>query len=344
MLSGLAEAGLLSLAFIIPLAVVVVGMPHYLKSLTRMGRVVDDVHKRPVTQVPSPAGPVLFLGALAGELGVFFVSGSFVPLAIAGATTVAFLIGLADDLSSLGGRTKPLLLLLAGVPLVVLLRFQPSIYVPSLTFPILGATSQHTTIYTLLVIAAFPVVANAFNMMDSFNGQLPGFSLLASSAVLFGVVLHTVFTHGFDPVRMASALPLVAVSVGFLFFNWFPSKAFDGNSGSLMLGAMFAAIAITGGVEIAAMIAIVPSILNSFYILSSVRGLVERRKMRSRPTIIGEDGRMYASPDPQAPVTLVRMLLLEGPMTERELVNATLLLTGASCFLSALTSVMTWVI
>lgn len=340
----MAEAGLLSLSFIIPLAVVVVVMPPFLKFLIRAGRVVDDVHKHPATKVPSPAGPVLLLGAVAGEVLVFLVSGSLVPLAIAGATTMAFFIGLADDLSALGGRTKPLLLLLAGLPLIVLLRFQPSLYQPILTFPILGATSPHFTIYTILVVAAFPVVANAFNMMDSFNGQLPGFSLLASLAVLFGVVLRTIYSRGFDPAHVASAVPLVAISLGFMLFNRFPSKAFDGNSGSLMLGAMFAAIAITGGVEIAAMIAIVPSILNSFYILSSVRGLVERRKMRARPTLIGEDGRMYASPDPQAPVTLVRMLLLDGPMTERELVNATLMLMGASSFLSALTSIMTWVI
>ena len=37
----------------------------------------------------------------------------------------------------------------------------------------------------------------------------------------------------------------------------------------------------------AAMIAIVPAILNSFYTLSSVRGFVERRKMPTRPTYIG---------------------------------------------------------
>lgn len=344
MLSGLVEAGLLSLSFVLPLAVVIVGMPPFLKALTRRGLVVDDVHKRPPNRVPSPAGPVLFLGALAGELGVFLTSGSLVPLAIAGATTVAFFIGLTDDLSVLGGRVKPLLLLLAGAPLVILLRFQPDLYQPSLTFPILGATSQHFTIYTILVVVAFPVVANAFNMMDSFNGQLPGFTLLASLAVLFGVVLHTIYTSGFDPVRMASALPLVAVSLGFLLFNWFPSKAFDGNSGSLMFGAMFAAIAVTGGVEIAAMVAIVPSILNSFYILSSVRGMVERRKMRARPTLIGEDGMMHASMDPQAPVTLVRMLLLSGPMKEQELVKATLMLTGIACLLSAATSILTWAI
>jgi UDP-N-acetylglucosamine--dolichyl-phosphate N-acetylglucosaminephosphotransferase len=340
----LAGAGLLAITFIVPLAVVLLAMPPFLKRLILSGKVVDDAHKRPPTKVPSPAGPVLVLGAVAGELVAYFAFGSIVPLAVAAATAVAFAIGLADDLAVLAGFTKPLLLTIAGVPLVLLLSVQPDLYQPILTFPILGPTSSHFTIYTVLALAAFPVVANAFNMMDSFNGQIPGFTLLASLAVVFGVTLRAVYTQGFGLAHLASTLPLVAVAAGFLVYNRYPSKAFDGNSGSLMFGAMFAALAITSGVEIAAMVAIVPSILNSFYILSSVRGLVERRKMRVRPTYIGDDGRMYASTEPGAPVTLVRMLLLDGPMAEKELVRGVLLLTAVSSLLSAFTSVMTWVI
>ena len=339
----MAEAGLLLLAFLVPLISVLVLMPPFLRYLTRAGRVVDDVHKSPPTKVPNPAGPVIFLGAIAGEVFASLAFGSLIPLAVAASTAVAFAIGLADDLYVLGAKTKPILLLLAALPLVVLVLVQPDIYQSVLVFPVLGATSEHFTIYSALVVLAFPVVANAFNMMDSFNGQISGFALLTSSALLFGVVLHAAFAEGFSFAHIAAALPLVAVSAGFLAFNWLPSKAFDGDSGSLMLGAMYAALAVTGGVEIAAIVAILPAILNSFYTLSSVRGFVERRKMRARPTYIGEDSRLYASSDPQAPATLVRMLLLDGPMTESQLVRAVLTLTLIACLLSALTSLMTWV-
>ncbi len=344
MVLSLADAGLLSLSFLVPLLLVVLAMPAYIKYLARSGRVVDDVHKRPVTKVPSPAGPLLFLGALAGEVAAYLTFGSLVPVAVIGATAVAFAVGIADDLFVLGGRVKPLLLLVAAAPLVIAVMLQPDLYSSKLVFPVLGKTSEHFTIYTALAILSFPVVANAFNMMDSFNGELSGFTLLTSAALLFGVLLHVFYTPGLTLSGVAATLPLVAISAAFLFFNRFPSKVFDGDSGSLMFGAMFAALAITGGVEIAAIVAIVPAILNSFYTLSSVRGLVERRKMRTRPTYIGEDGRLYASPDRKAPATLVRILLLDGPLTEKELVRDVLLLTGFSCVLSAATSVMTWVL
>ncbi|MDA4125274.1 MAG: UDP-N-acetylglucosamine-1-phosphate transferase [Thaumarchaeota archaeon] len=344
MTPSLADAGLLTLSFLIPLLVVVVAMPAYIRYLTRSGRVADDVHKQPVTKVPLPAGPLLLAGALAGEVLVYAAFGSLVPVAVIGAAAIAFAIGLADDLYVLGGKTKPLLLLFAAAPLVLLVMVQTNLYLPALAFPIFGMTSEHFSIYTALAIVSFPVVANAFNMMDSFNGEISWFTLLATSALLFAVVLHASFASGFSLARVAATLPLLAVAAGFLIFNRFPSRVFDGDSGALMFGAMFAALAVTGGVEIAAMVAIVPAILNSFYILSSVRGFVERRTMKSRPTYMGEDGRLYASPEAGAPATLVRMLLLDGPMSERELVKAVAILTGIACVLSGVTSLMTWVL
>jgi UDP-N-acetylmuramyl pentapeptide phosphotransferase/UDP-N-acetylglucosamine-1-phosphate transferase len=310
--------------------------------LTRSRRVVDDVHKSPPTKVPSPVGPLLLFGALAGEAVAFVTFGTLVPVAVIGAAAVAFAVGLADDLFVLGGRAKPLLLFLAAIPFVAVTLWQPDLFQPSLAFPFFHSTSPHFTIYTLLVLLAFPVVSNAFNMMDSFNGQISGFSLLASLALLFGVVLHAAYSSGFAPARIASTLPLVGIAAAFVVFNRYPSKVFDGDSGALMLGAMYAGLAVTGGVEMAAIVAIIPSILNSFYILASVRGLVERRKMKSRPTFIGEDGKLYASFEKDAPVTLARMLLLNGPLTERELVNAVLRLIAIACVLSVITSALTW--
>jgi UDP-N-acetylmuramyl pentapeptide phosphotransferase/UDP-N-acetylglucosamine-1-phosphate transferase len=340
---GLTDGVLLLLSFLVPFLLLVFGFPPYLRLLTRMGRVADDAHKNPPTKVVEPAGPLIFLGALVGEFVVAVGFHSWVPVAIMLGTGVAFIVGLYDDLYVLGGKTKPLLLVVAGIAFVSLVVFKANLYQSVLTFPILGDTSPHFTIYTILAIAAFPVVTNAFNMMDSFNGEISWFTLLTSLALLLGLVLRELYTTGFSLARVASALPLVATAAAFLIFNRYPSRAFDGDSGSLTFGAMFAAIAITGGVEIAAMIAIVPAILNSFYTLSSVRGFVERRRMSTRPTYVGKDGLLYASTEKEAPNTLVRLILLAGPLSERDLVKDIIYLTILTCIFSAAISVLTWV-
>jgi UDP-N-acetylmuramyl pentapeptide phosphotransferase/UDP-N-acetylglucosamine-1-phosphate transferase len=343
LLPSLPEEGSLLIAFLLPLVVVVLAMPPFLRYLVRTGRVVDDVHKKPPTKVPSPVGPLLFLGIFIGEAAVFLLFDTLVPVAILGVAAVAFAIGVLDDFFVLSGPLKPALLLLAGVPLVIAHFGQVNLYASEITFPLLGTTGDHFFIYTALAILGFPIVANAFNMMDSFNGQISWFTLLTSLALLFGVTLHFFFASTTSPVRVATTLPLVAVAAAFLVFNRYPSKAFDGQTGSLVFGAVFAALAVTGGVEVAAVIAIVPAILNSFYTLSSVRGFVERRKM-SRPTYIGEDGRLFATSDHTAPTTLVRLILLAGPRSEEGLVRDVVALTLVSCILSVVVSVLTWVV
>lgn len=341
---GLADIGLLLLSFAAPFVLLLAGLPPFLGFLTRTGRLLDDVHKSPPSKVPAPVGPALFLAALVGELVVAVGYQSLVPVAVILGAAVAFGVGLWDDLHVLGGKAKPVLLLLAGLAFVGLVLAKPDLYSSAITFPILGDVSPHFTIYTVLAVVAFPVVANAFNMMDAFNGEVSWFALLTSLALLFGATLHYAATAGFDLARVASVLPLVAVAGAFLVFNRYPSRAFDGDSGSLMFGAMFAGLSVTSGVEIAAMIAIVPAILNSFFTLSSVRGFVERRRMAVRPTFIGDDGLLHASLEPGAPSTLVRLLLLDGPLSEKELVKSIVYLTLLACLFSVAISALTWVV
>ena len=341
---GLAEVGLLLLSFAVPLVAVLAGLPPFLRYLIRNGWTSDDAHKTLQTKVPEPAGPVLFLAALVGEIVVAIGFNSWVPVAVSLGAGVAFAVGLADDLFVLGGKTKPLLLLFAGLAFAGIVVIIPDLYQPVITFPILGDTAPHLTIYTVLAVVAFPVVSNAFNMMDAFNGEISWFTLLTSLALLVGVSLHGAYASGFSLARVGATLPLVAVAGGFLLFNRYPSRAFDGDSGSLMFGAMFAGLAITGGVEIAAIIAIIPAILNSFYTLSSVRGFVERRRMPSRPTYIGSDGLLYPSTEPGAPNTLARLVLLAGALSEKDLVRDLIYLTLVACLFSVAISVLTWVI
>jgi len=340
---GLADGGLLLLSFLVPLICVLLGLPQFLGFLARMGRLSEDAHKSTPTKVPEPAGPMLFVAVLLGEIVVAIGYQSWVPVAIMLGAGVAFIIGLVDDLFVLGGKTKPLLLAVAGIAFAGMVAFVPNLYQPAIYFPIIGRSAPHFIIYTVLAVVAFPVVSNAFNMMDAFNGEISWFTLLTSVALLIGVSLHAAYASGFSLARVGATLPLVAVAAGFLLFNRYPSRAFDGDSGSLMFGAMFAGLAITGGVEIAAIIAIVPAILNSFYTLSSVRGFVERRRMSSRPTYIGSDGLLYPSTEPNAPNTLIRLILLAGALPEKDLVNEVVYLTLVACILSMVTSIMTWV-
>jgi hypothetical protein len=64
--------------------------------------------------------------------------------------------------------------------------------------------------------------------------------------------------------------------------------------------------------------------------------------METRPTFLGEDGKLHATERAGAPTTLVRMILLGSPADEKEVVQVILTLTVFACGLSILTSGLTW--
>jgi UDP-GlcNAc:undecaprenyl-phosphate/decaprenyl-phosphate GlcNAc-1-phosphate transferase len=131
--------------------------------------------------------------------------------------------------------------------------------------------------------------------------------LLASIAI-FGS--HEVFL---------AALPLLFATIAFYRYHKFPSQIFPGDSGTLLLGAMYGAVAIAGRSEIIGVIALLPAVMNSFLFLASVKRIVEHREVKTRPTILTDDFKLAASTDNTAPATLVRLIVVDRPLGEREI-------------------------
>jgi UDP-N-acetylglucosamine--dolichyl-phosphate N-acetylglucosaminephosphotransferase len=75
-----------------------------------------------------------------------------------------------------------------------------------------------------------------------------------------------------------------------------------------------------GHMEIVAVVAIMPFIMNSFHSLASMGGLFERHDVKSRPIQVLSDGRLAVTTSKNAPLTLTRLLLVKGPLTEKQVV------------------------
>ncbi len=320
------------LAFILPLAATITLTPLLIKTLTKRRILVQDYHKPNRPLIPKPGGPAIILSLIIGELTIYLMTENPVTLALILVTAIAGAIGVIDDIHPLSGVLKPTLLITASLPILLLgtYNFHPE-------FPLFGGV-RLSIIYPLLVLIAIPVTANTVNTIDVLNGAVSGFIAIASVPLIFALVLKSGITSAL-PV-----LPILSVSLGFYIFHRSPSKIFPGDSGSLSLGALYGALAIVGGVEVVGIVALLPAILNSFFFLSSVRRFIEHRKVKERPVKVLGENRLAASRSGSAPITLVRLILADGPLTEKKIVLNIFKITVFSAGLAIITAVMTWVI
>jgi UDP-N-acetylglucosamine--dolichyl-phosphate N-acetylglucosaminephosphotransferase len=233
---------------------------------------------------------------------------------------IGFTVGIVDDRKIMPGWFKPLVLVAAAVPIILLgahgnylnLVFG-SVFIPILYIP--------------LILVIIPVIGNTINSIDVLNG-------MASSSVIIALIpiLASVLLFGNVYVFLAG-LPLLAGTLAFYKYHRYPSRIFPGDSGTLLMGAMLGAIAIAGKSEIIAVIALLPAVMNSFLFLSSMKKIVEHREVKARPTMLTDDFKLMASKDKKAPVTLLRLILADGPLTEKDIIKQ---VTKLAIFSSAL--------
>ena len=301
--------------------------PKVIKSLISKGSVVQDYHKPERPDIPRPAGPVLLIAIAVAEIVLYLLTRNTQVLAILLTTIIAFVVGLIDDKKVMPGWYKPVALIPAAIPLIVL-----------------GAHGTHLNLifgdpsipllYIPLILIIIPVAGNTINSIDVLNG-------VASEAVIVAMIplLVSISVYG-NTVVFLAALPLFFGMIAFYKYHRFPSKIFPGDSGTLLIGAMYGALAIAGSSEIIGVIALLPSVMNSFLFLDSVKKIVEHRQVKARPTVLMEDFRLMASKERNAPTTLLRLILADGPLSEKEICKKILKLAIYSSILALVTVVI----
>ena len=282
--------------------------PRAIKSLTAKGKVVPDAHKPNKPSVPRPAGPVIMLGIAIAEIVLYVATLNPAVLAVLITTAIAFVVGYVDDNKVLPGWFKPVALLAAAIPLVVL-----GVYGNNLNL-VFGSVFI-PLLYVPLIFVIIPITGNTINSIDVLNGVASGFILISTIPLLASIALF-----GESEVFLAG-LPLLFATLAFYKYHKFPSKIFPGDSGTLLLGVMYGALAIAGRSEVIGVIALLPAVMNSFLFLASVKKIVEHRQVKARPVVLLDDFRLAASPDKLAPATLVRLMVAEGPLGEKEIGN-----------------------
>ncbi len=304
--------------------------PLIMRIMVKIGKTGVDIHKLNKPTVPEVGGLSVIIGVLISAAVMYMLNElTVIVLASLLAASIAGIIGLLDDFFDLGGILKPVLTIFAFLPILFMGVFSPR---PALPF-IPG--TRLFIIYSLLLPFSIAVPANAVNMLDVINGAtplttIPVFIALTLSGILLGV-------RGIELISVV----MIASLIAFYYYNKYPAKTFMGNAGDFFVGGLIGALAVTGRLEIVGIVALMPHIMNGFYILSSMRRLFEHKSVKDKPVRLREDGLLEATDNPKAPISLLRLLLMKGPAHEKDLATSFFILSLVSCILAIITAYLT---
>lgn len=90
------------------------------------------------------------------------------------------------------------------------------------------------------------VVINAVNLMDNMDGLSSGVAIIS---IMFLIMTFFLNSHEVIPLSIYIGTIFLGSLFAFLFFNWFPSTIFMGDSGSLSIGFILATLIIPGSIN-----------------------------------------------------------------------------------------------
>jgi UDP-GlcNAc:undecaprenyl-phosphate/decaprenyl-phosphate GlcNAc-1-phosphate transferase len=171
-------------------------------------------------------------------------------LALIFGTGLVFLVGVIDDLYGVSAAKKFLVQLVAAWMLV---RIGWSFEV--LRLPGLGEVDLGVFGGGLLSLLWIVGVTNAINLIDGLDGLAGGVVTIISVSFLGYAILQG------NPGTVILMAAMAGACVGFLRHNWEPARIFMGDSGSLTLGFLLAAMTVHSSLKAPAAVAILVPVL-----------------------------------------------------------------------------------
>lgn len=311
-------------------------VPRVMRKMRELKITGIDVHKLDKPKIPEMGGVAILVSVILSiALMIIPFEDNIIRLRLLAfllTVTASGAVGIVDDLKRLGAYTKTLLTLIAALPLLII-SFIYQILTPYPRFPFIGRT-RLAFLYPFYVPVNVAVCSNTVNMLDIMNGVMPGTTIITFGAMLCCSVLLD------SKTGLIISAVMLGIMLAYYRFNKYPAKVFSGDVGSLTVGSAIGALAIVGELEIVTIIALIPFIMNSFYMLTSMRKFQEYRLVKEPATILLPDGRIAANEDPKAPIPLVRMILARGPLSEPDIAKGMYLLSFISAILAILTAVL----
>ncbi|MEK6915840.1 MAG: hypothetical protein AABW89_04845 [Nanoarchaeota archaeon] len=238
--------------------------PLWIKKVRSIGLVWDDMNKIKSDKIAGSGGIIVLLAFLLSSLSyvayrTFLLDNQngFLLEIFAILIMVTFMgfVGFIDDLfgwrkGGLSMKTRILLAIFGAIPLIAINAGRSS-----MSFPFVGVIDLGLLYPLLLIPLGVVATTTTFNMLAGFNGLEAGQGVI----LLSSLALVSYLTG--SPWLSVICMCMVFALIGFLKYNWIPSKVFPGDSMTYAIGILISAVAIVGNFEKIALFFYIPYII-----------------------------------------------------------------------------------
>jgi UDP-GlcNAc:undecaprenyl-phosphate GlcNAc-1-phosphate transferase len=276
------------LSFLTAAVLVLALLPLFARVARRVGLVdkPDNTRKLHKTAIPLVGGlTVFFSGIIAVVVALVFGKVELVGddprelLGLLAASTVLVIVGVLDDRFNLRGRQK-LFGQIIAVTLLILTGYQFTEFV--LIYPV------RFGIFSVLVIYAWCLVAiNAMNLLDGADGFASTIGIVSSLAMGILAVSQEKYVDATICLALAGGL------LGFLRYNFPPAKAYLGDTGSMLIGLVLAAVAIRSSFKQAALYSVAAPVAMLAIPFIDTTAAIIRRRFTGRSIYHEDRGHMH---------------------------------------------------
>ena len=254
----------------------------YIKTLAFKIGAIDKPDNRKVHKkiMPRLGGLAIYIAFMLGVVASLELTWDIVGILVGATVIVA--VGVLDDKYQLPAKVK-----LVGqiVAACVLIAFD--IRIEWLNNPFGGYFYVDYWLSVPMTIFWVVSFTNVVNLIDGLDGLAAGVSAIASVTVILVAV-----QQGYYHIAIMTAA-LAGGIIGFIRYNFNPATIFMGDTGSMFIGYLLAAISVYGSVKTAATIAlIVPAIALGLPIMDTAFAIM-RRYTNGRPIFQPDKGHLH---------------------------------------------------
>lgn len=219
------------------------------------------VHKKPM---PVMGGLMIYLGFLFGYM--LFAPQNTQMLAILIASFIVIITGILDVIKPLRAREK----LVGQLTAALIIVFYGKILLNDISA--FGFYFDFGWLAYPLTVIFIVALMNCINLVDGLDGLAGGISTIFFITIgILAFILHNI-----GSLEITIAFIMIGACIGFLIFNFNPSKIFMGEIGSMFLGFMIAVVCLLGFKGVTLTSLVVPMLILAIPILDTLFAIIRR--------------------------------------------------------------------